>query len=71
MYTLRSVFLFPHLRYILICVFVVDIQLFEWNKDNVIVTGSSDGIVRVSVCLSLCQSVSLHVRVQVQFDMFY
>ena len=24
------------------------LQLFEWDKDNVIVTGSSDGIVRVS-----------------------
>ena len=26
----------------------VSSQMFEWDKDNVIITGSSDGIVRVS-----------------------
>ena len=25
--------------------------MFDWDKDNVIVTGSSDGIVRVSVSM--------------------
>ena len=24
--------------------------MFDWDRDNVIVTGSSDGVVRVSAC---------------------
>ncbi len=36
-----------NLNYICVCVCVcVCVQLFGWNKDNVIATGSSDGIVK-------------------------
>ena len=31
----------------IVLVYIEYLQMFDWNQDNVIVTGSSDGIVRV------------------------
>ena len=36
--------------------------MFEWDNDNVIVTGSSDGVVRVSYIL--CQHVKLVTKIR-------
>ena len=36
----------------IVCCFYFIIQMFDWDQDNVIVTGSSDGIVRVCMYTS-------------------
>lgn len=36
-------------------------ELFDWDNENVIVTGSSDGIVRVSVVCASYQLYALYI----------